>query len=117
MPNWTEVDLEHRPYGAGSEPFVLSRNGFGAATLGKTAAATDSDRQEHFEREVARLSQALGSAAVPVFVSFRGERRRMDKGCVGHAVARGFIEPPLDGPEGVVDAIVVRRPSEGQEQS
>lgn len=108
MPKWTEVDHPYLRYGAGSEPFVVSRDGFIAWDLRKTAQAGDSDRQAHFARELTRLSQALDDLIMPVFVSFGGERRRMDKGCVGHAVARGFIRRPTDGPEGIVDAVEIR---------
>ncbi len=111
MPNWTPLDLDYRAYCAGSEPFARSREGFPAAGLAKRAAAPNSRRQSYFEAELLRISDAVGSDAIPVFLSFRGERRRMDRGCVGHAVARGILEPPVDGPGGVVDAVVLTRRS------
>lgn len=92
---WVEVDLDYEPYGEGSETFVLSTVAFRAESLGKAAAA-DTVRQAHFMRQLNRLSAALGDVNLPVFVSWRGERRRMDKGCIGHALAAGLIDPPLD---------------------
>lgn len=108
MPTWTPLDLEYRAYGKGSEPFALSRDGFSAGDLGKRALAPDSARQSHFEAELLRIGDAIGGDELPVFVGFCGERRRMDKGCVGHAVARGFIEPPADGPGGIVTSVTLR---------
>jgi hypothetical protein len=109
VPNWTDVEIDYRPYGAGSEPFVKSRHGFSAAGLGKDALAAGSRRQDHFEAELLRLRDATGTETLPVFVSFNGERRRMDKGCIGHAVARGFIEQVCDGPDGTVASVSIRR--------
>lgn len=108
MPTWTQLDLDYRPFGGGSEPFARSRDGFSAGDLGKRALAGGSGRQAHFEEELLRIAAAVGGDVLPVFVRFRGERRRMDKGCVGHAVARGFIEAPVDGPAGIVDSVVLR---------
>jgi hypothetical protein len=41
-------------------------------------------------------------------VRFGGERRRMDRGCVGHAVAAGLIEQPADGAGGIVEWVTLR---------
>lgn len=109
MPIWTDVAFDYRPFGGRSEPFAKSRQGFSAATLGKDAMANDSRRQDHFEAELLRLRAVTGSEILPVFVSFNGERRRMDKGCVGHAVARGFLERPSDGPDGTVASVALKR--------
>lgn len=95
MPIWTQLNLDYRPYGSRSEPFARSRDGFSARDLGKSAVAAESGRQAHFEAELRRMAAAIGGREVPVFVRFSGgERRRMDKGCVGHAVARHFFGAP-----------------------
>lgn len=108
MPVWTEVDWAYEPYADGSQTFVASRDGFAASSLAKTGAAADSRRQGHFERLLLRLSEETGPK-IAVFVSFAGARRRMDKGCVGHAVARGFLAAPENGPEGYVTRVALRR--------
>lgn len=47
---------------------------------------------------------------LPVFVNFDGYRRRMDRGCVGHSVAAGLIEPPADGVGGIVERVTLPSP-------
>lgn len=108
MPTWTDVKIEYEPYRRGTETFASSREGFPASGLGKSSPAADSARQDHFMRTLGRMAEHLGSATLPVFVRFGGERRRMDRGCVGHAVAAGLIEPPVDGASGIVEWITLR---------
>lgn len=112
MPTWTDVGIDYEPYGRGTETFVSSREGFSAAGLGKTSPA-DSTRQDHFMRTLGKIAERLGTNTLPVFVRFGGERRRMDKGCVGHAVAAGLIEPPLDGAGGIVEWVTLRADGAG----
>ncbi|WP_307088384.1 hypothetical protein [Sphingomonas faeni] len=69
----------------------------------------DSRRQDHFEAELLRLRDATGSDILSIFVSFNEERRRMDKGCIGHAVARGFLDQVCDGPDGTVASVSIGR--------
>jgi hypothetical protein len=111
MPIYTQVDFDYRPYGGEreSEPFARSRQGFSASGLGQVAPASGSERQAHFEAELRRVGEALGTNVLPVFISFNGQKRRMDKGCVGHAVTRGFLEQPSDGSEGVVTSVTLRQ--------
>ena len=110
-PAWVEVDLVYELYGEGTETFVSSSTPFAASSLGKDSPA-DSARQAHFIRQLDRLSKTLGTLDVPVFVSWAGERRRMDKGCVGHAVVSGEIDAPSDdGAAGWVKSVRLRRAS------
>ncbi len=107
MPTWMDLDIDYEPYGRGTETFVSSREGFSAAGLGKTSRA-DSSRQDHFIRTLGRIAEHLGTKTLPVFVRFGSERRRMDRGCIGHAVAAGIIEPPVDGAAGIVEWVTLR---------
>lgn len=107
MPTWTDVGIEYEPYGCGTETFVRSREGFPAAGLRKSSPA-DSARQDHYMRTLRRIAEHLGTNTLPIFVRFGGERRRMDRGCVGHAVAAGLIEQPADGAGGVVEWVTLR---------
>ena len=107
MPTWTDVEIDYLPYGLGTETFIRSREGFSASGLRKSSPAVNSARREHFMQTLRRISEPLGSSTIPVFVRFKGERRRMDCGCVGHAVAAGLIEAPVDGVVGVVEQITL----------
>lgn len=111
MPTWTDVGIRYEPYGQGTETFVSSRDGFPASGLRKSSSAKDSARQDHFMRTLCRLAEDTGSDTIPVFVRFGAERRRMDRGCVGHAVAAGLIEPPVDGAGGIVEWVKLRHVS------
>lgn len=108
MPIWTDVGIGYEPYGNGTETFVRSRDGFPADGLRKSSPADDSARQDHFMRTLNRLSEHLGSTRLPVFVRFDSECRRMDRGCVGHAVAARLIEPPVDSAAGIVEWVTLR---------
>jgi hypothetical protein len=107
MPDWTPVPLDYEKYGNGAETFVASETVFDAGSLGKTTAATDAARQEHFLQQLRNVAWHLGTEHVPLFLSFNGEKRRMDKGCVGHAVAAGAIEAPKNGPDGHVVSVTL----------
>lgn len=106
--NWVEIDLDHEPYSGPSDVFARSRSSFSVNSLGKQTAAVNQDRQQYFHAQLRRLATALGTRALPVFVDFRGKRLRMDKGCVGHAVAAGILERPEDNAEGFVDQVRMR---------
>ncbi len=116
-PVWVDVDLAYEPYGKGTETFVLNSAPFVADSLRKDGLA-DSLRQAHFISQLEKLSAALGTFEVPVFVSWAGERRRMDKGCVGHAVALGWIDAPTDdSAAGWVKFVRLRRTLHGPHAS
>jgi hypothetical protein len=107
MPDWTPTPLDYEKYGKGTETFVTSETVFEASSLGKTGAATDTKRQDHFLYQLRKIAWHLCTDIVPVFLSFNGEKRRMDKGCVGHAVAAGAIEPLSNGPDGYVVSVTL----------
>jgi hypothetical protein len=107
MPDWTPLQLDFEKYRKGAETFVTSETVFDASSLGKSTAAKDTERQEHFLRLLEKIAWHLGTNHVPVFLSFNGEKRRMDKGCIGHAVAAGVIEAPTNGPEGHVVTVTL----------
>src|SRR5437868_4532948 len=85
MPIWTPLPLDYDKYQKGTETFVTSATVFDANSLGKITPAKDTERQEHFVRLLKNIAWHLGSPDVPVFLSFNGDKRRMDKGCIGHA--------------------------------
>jgi hypothetical protein len=112
MPEWVFVPLEFEPRPEGkSDVFVKSSEPF-PAELGQTVPAKDSERQAFFEDQLRRIAWHLGDDIVPVFLDFNGDRRRMDKGCVGHAVASGAIEPPANGADGYVTHVKLRSAAE-----
>jgi hypothetical protein len=55
----------------------------------------------YFHEYLKRISSHLGTRSLPVFLDFNGERRRMDKGCIGHAVAAGMLKPAINGSDGI----------------
>ncbi len=97
MPSWTFLPLDYKALPAFNDVFVRETEPFDANALGKTLPARKSERQAHFESLLRDIAWHLGSQSVPVFVSFNGDQRRMDKGCVGAAVAAKFLEPPVNG--------------------
>jgi len=112
MSDWVNIPLDFEPRPAGkSDVFVRSSQPF-TADLGKVSAAMDRERQRHFENQLERIAWHLGTDTVPVFLSFDGDRRRMDKGCVGHAVASGFLEAPTNGDLGYVTHVRLHRQQE-----
>lgn len=105
MPEWVSVPLDFEPAPAGTnDVFVRSAEPF-SADLGKTTTASNQPRQRFFEDQLRRIAWHLGEDTIPVFLDFNGDKRRMDKGCVGHAVASGLLERPISGPQGYVTHI------------
>jgi hypothetical protein len=107
MPNYHRVAIpyEANPYGI-SDVFPRARDTFASSTLRKTTAAQDRNRQDHFEAQLLRLSEYFGGMTLPVYLEWGG-RRRMDKGCIGHSVARGFLQPVRDGSAGFVEQVTL----------
>lgn len=101
MPEWTAVPLDYEPVNGQSDAFVKSASPIDAETLGKTTSAPATARQARFHDYLKRISWHLGSRSLPIFIEFNGERRRMDKGCIGHAVAAGVLKPPVNGADGI----------------
>src|SRR5688572_8641197 len=107
MPEWVSVPLDFQPRPAGqSDVFVRSPEPF-SAELGKVSAAANQERQKHFEDQLRHIAWHLGEDSIPVFLDFNGDKRRMDKGCVGHAVASGFLDRPRNGPDGYVTHVQI----------
>jgi hypothetical protein len=101
MPEWTIVPLDYEPVSGQSDVFVKATSPIDAASLGKTTPAPTTARQADFHEYLKRISWHLGSRSIPIFLDFNGDRRRMDKGCIGHAVAAGVLKAPINGREGV----------------
>lgn len=107
MLSWTFLPLDYKALPTANDVFVRETEPFDANTLGKTLPTRKSVRQAHFEGLLRDIAWHLGSRTVPVFVSFNGDQRRMDKGCVGVAVAAKFLEQPVNGPEGYVTDVTL----------
>jgi hypothetical protein len=100
------LDFEPRPEGK-SNVFVQSAEPF-TSDLGKITPAADQQRQAFFEDQLRRIAWHLGADTIPVFLDFNGHKRRMDKGCVGHAIASNFLEPVGNGPDGYVTHVALK---------
>lgn len=107
-PAWTEVDIPYLPYEGASDVFARSPTTFTTQSLAKRTPARDQARQSHFNGQLQRLSEAFGSIDIPVFLSFQGVRVRMDKGCIGHAVAAGVLVSPQNNAAGFIDQVRLR---------
>lgn len=104
MPNWTYVNLPFQPYTYSNQVFVKAKSTF--RTVGKHNDP-DSMRQAYFVELLRCLARTLGSNRVPVFINFMGERRRMDRGCIGHALAAGILRTLQLGYGDFVDYVVL----------
>lgn len=109
MPIWTQIDLPYQPYPSGNAVFAKSRLTFSASDLGKRTPAFNKERQDYFVRQIQQIANEIESECIPLFIDFRGEKRRMDKGCVGHAVAANLLRQPVDGPSGYVEYVIINR--------
>ena len=60
-------------------------------------------RMENFYRNLLAMYRATGAKVLPIyFVTADGRRTRMDRGCIGHAVAEGFLAPLKDDEDGAL---------------
>lgn len=85
------IGLPFHKFADGSPVFVKSQAPF-AADFGKDTPAEDRERQNYFHFWLEKLATHLNSRTLPVFIDWAsGEATRMDKGCVGHALAAGKI--------------------------
>lgn len=105
MPTRMRIPITVDNYNRGSHVFVKSASVFRAASLGKITPATDSQRQAHFHRQLALIARSLRTPRIPVFFESNGRRLRLDKGCIGHAVAAGVIANPRDSSRGYVEHV------------
>ena len=96
MARYFPVDLDFEQW-TGEQPVFREKttSPFTVDEIRQYGQAQGSERQTHFETQLARMSEASSDGRVPVFSQWRDRRkRRMDLGCLGHALARGFIQPP-----------------------
>jgi hypothetical protein len=101
MPEWAAVPLDYEPVTGQSDVFVKAASPIDADSLGKTTPAPTTARQAYFHHYLEQISWHLGTRSIPVFLDFNGDRRRMDKGCIGHAIAAGVLKRPVNGTYGV----------------
>lgn len=109
VPQWTFLPLDYDPWTKGTDVFVQSVDTFAADSFERTTRAPDPQRQQFFEKMLLNISWHLGSDAIPVFIDFNGDRRRMDLGCVSHALAEpSFLSNPQNGPDGYVTHVRIK---------
>ncbi|MFD1949221.1 hypothetical protein ACFSGX_00395 [Sphingomonas arantia] len=103
-PVYTRVAIDYAPMDA-TKVFVKDASTFSASSLLKQRDPK-SNRLHHFKRELVRLSEAVGSPRVPVFVQWpNAGRLRMDKGCLAQALESGFILDLTNGDGGFVSHV------------
>lgn len=104
MVEWTPVPLAFEPWREGTSD-VFSLPGQPIRAPLPSRAAVRSPRQHHFEERVRAIAWLLGTNRVPVYLDFQGERRQLDRGCIGHAVANGVLLPPEADQDGIVSFV------------
>lgn len=108
MAEYVDVPLEYLPW-SGSQPvFRIGREIFRPDEFRQTKEAKNSDRQDHFEEQIGRIASALSTSFVPFYVRWiDGKEMRLDRGCVGHSIKRGFLGLPIVSAEDYVNYVVV----------
>ncbi len=102
------IALPFHRYADGSPVFIETPNGF-AADFGKKTPAGDRERQRYFNSWLQKLGEQLGSNRIPVFIEWvTGEVTRVDKGCVGHALAAGLIQEVVIGQDRTVTHVILK---------
>ena len=101
------------PYDPNEGQWILLRASsktFSAREVRRSAVVNSSARQVSFEALLRQLSNYVGDNTVPVFISTptKGEVR-LDRGCIGHAVANGVLEATEDSSSGYVEFVTLRR--------
>jgi hypothetical protein len=83
-----------------------SKVGFSASTIDRACVPTSAPRQLHFQSELQRLKIHFSGHAIPVFLDFPSKKCvRLDKGCIGHAIANGVLRHPRNGPKRIVEEV------------
>ena len=101
------VEIPFHHYSDGNPVFVKSRDGI-RADFGKNTPAKDRERQAYFNSWLDRLAEHLNVRRIPIFIEWSsGELMRMDKGCIGHALAAGKISEVVVGSDGFVSHIIL----------
>jgi hypothetical protein len=85
---------------------------FSERNLGKNSSASDRERQAHFELQLRVIRNAAGRRRIPVWLEAEidGEHRkfRMDRGCIGHSRASGFLVDAIDDENGCIEFVTLR---------
>lgn len=109
MPSYYSIQLDYQPWSGEQPVFRRGRETFRATEYRQRRPADQSERQQHFEEQLGRIAQATGCTSIPVYVRWAdGSEMRLDRGCIGHAVRRGLLEPVTDGPDGYVTHVHLR---------
>lgn len=99
MPKFVQIPIQIAEYTlSSSSPFPRITHSkvptFAAETLRKNQPNRN-PRQQWFEAQVMAIAEALGTNEIPIYIEMPdGARLRMDKGCIGFAVANGFLQMP-----------------------
>jgi hypothetical protein len=83
-----------------------SKIGFSASSIDRASVPTSEPRQLKFQLELELLKAHFGGDKIPVFLNFPSKKAvRLDKGCVGHAIANGVLRHPENGPNRIVEEV------------
>tara|TARA_B100000614_G_scaffold184885_1_gene165451 strand:+ start:138 stop:362 length:225 start_codon:yes stop_codon:yes gene_type:complete len=64
-------------------------------------------RDRYFQNQLTIISKFLNSQEIPVFIECRGEKFRLDKGYISHAIANAFLKKPINTPNGFIEKVVI----------
>lgn len=105
------IGLPFHKFMDGSPVFVKSQTGF-TADFGKDSPAENKERQAYFNGWLEKLAKHLNTRTLPVFIDWSsGEATRMDKGCIGHAIAAGKIRSVVVSDTDIVTHVILEAPS------
>ncbi|CDX58746.1 hypothetical protein MPL3365_30285 [Mesorhizobium plurifarium] len=108
MPEWTFLPLDYEPPTSGRDLFVHSVDTFAAESLERRKRALDPQCWQFFKKMLLNIAWHLGSDAIPVFIDFNGDRRRMDQDWINQALAEpSFLSAPENGPDGYVTHVSI----------
>jgi hypothetical protein len=109
MPVYTDVPLSYQPWTGHQPVFRRGRDSFRVTDFNQNGAADCSNRQAHFEDQLRRISIATGSSVIPFYINWNQNIiMRLDRGCVGHSVRRGFITSFLEDEQRFVSHVELR---------
>ncbi len=109
MPSYQSVPLDYQPWEGQQPVFRVGKETFRASEYRQVRPAEGSSRQLHFEEQLHRIARATGTSVVPIYIRWAGgSEMRLDRGCVGHAIRRGFLEPVTDSENGYVSHVIIR---------
>ncbi|MBX9663319.1 hypothetical protein [Novosphingobium sp.] len=98
-PRYFDIPIRFEPWEGSPQPVFRekTKTPFSAEEVRQEGVADGSERQAHFERQLKQISEVMPDGRIPVFSRWQdGVKRRVDLGCVGHALARNVILPPED---------------------